>query len=231
MTMKEHDSLHEAVKALKDCDVPDGPPEETVEETLAALQEAAEDWNSGARPLRFTHRSAWVKWAVAAGVLILLGFSVGRFTTPRTLDETQIAALEMRLRSSLEPAITQQIGRGLSRDLHAIQQASYTTLNEALDQRLKARMQEYAVQILAASNASTNQLMDNLVQAIRVVQVQERQRLAAVIKEIEFDRLQKETQVRKSLANVAVLTGNSLQTTQELVSLIAHEQADDRTDE
>lgn len=225
--MNEHDPLHEAVKALKDCDVPDGPPEQTVAETLAALEETAEDWNAGAGPVRFVHASAWGKWAVAAGVMILLGFSVGRFTTPKTLNEVQIAALETRLRASLEPAITQQIGQGLSRDLQAIQRASYTTLNEAWDERLRREMQEYAVQILAASNASTNQLMDNLVQGIRMAQAKEHQRLAAIFNKIEFDRLKEDSEVRKSLASVTYLTENYLQTTQELLTLIAHEQTDD----
>jgi hypothetical protein len=227
--MREHDRLNEAVKALKDCGVPDGPPEQTVERTVAALQGATEDWNTVRQSMRFAYASTWMKWAVAAMVLILLGFSVGRFTTPQTLDEQQMAALESRLMIRLGPAMTQEVGQVLSQDLRSVQAAGYTRLNEALDQHLQESMREYAIQILAASNASANQLMDNLVQAIRVAQVQERQRLASVIKEIEFDRLQKDTQVRKSLANVALLTENHLQTTQELVSLIAHEQNDDRT--
>lgn len=226
--MKEHDQLNEAIKALKNCDVPDGPPQQTVEETLTTLQEASEDWNKARQSMRLGYASTWMKWAVAAMVLILLGFSVGRFITPRGLDEQRMAALESRLIARLGPAITQEVGQVLSQDLHTVQANGYTRLNEALDQRLQESMKEYAIQILAASNASTSQLMDNLVQAIRVAQVQERQRLASVIKEIEFDRLQKDTQVRKSLANVAVLTENHLQTTQELVSLIAHEQVDDR---
>jgi hypothetical protein len=230
MTMREHDKLHESVKALKNCDVPDGPPEQTVERTVAALQGATEDWNTVRQSMRFAYASTWMKWAVAAMVLILLGFSVGRFTTPKALDGQQMAALESRLLTRLGPAITQEVGHALSQDLHTVQAAGYTRLNEALDQRLQESMREYAIQILAASNASANQLMDNLVQAIRVAQVQERQRLASVIKEIEFDRLQKDTQVRKSLANVALLTENHLQTTQELVSLIAHEQSNDRTE-
>lgn len=221
--MREHDRLNEAVQSLRDYSVPDGPPEQTVEETLNALQAAAEDWGPVRQPLK----RVWMKWAVAAGVLILLGFSVGRFTTPKALDEQQMVALESRLMTRLGPAITQEVGQVLSQDLHAVQAVGYTKLNEALDQRLQESMKAYAVQILAASNASANQLMDNLVQAIRVAQTQERERLAAVIKEIEFDRLQKDTQVRKSLANVALLTENHLQTTQELVSLIAHEQVDD----
>jgi hypothetical protein len=226
--MREHDPLNKAVDALKDCDVPDGPPKRTVEETLLALQEATEDRGTGRPRARFVYASTWTKWAVAAVVLVLLGFSVGRFSTPKALNEQQMAALESRLMTRLGPAITQEVGQVLSQDLQAIQTVGYTRLNEALDQRLQESMREYAIQILAASNASASQLMDNLVQAIRVAQVQERQRLASVIKEIEFDRLQKDTQVRKSLANVAVLTENHLQTTQELVSLIAHEQVDDR---
>lgn len=40
--MNEHDQLNEAVKALKHCDVPEGPPPQTVDETLAELQNAVD---------------------------------------------------------------------------------------------------------------------------------------------------------------------------------------------
>jgi len=107
--MKENENiLEKAVKALKNEQVPPGPPRELADATIAKLTQTSGQSNTvtTGRRIRFIERlkttNSFTKVAAAAVLLIIAGYAAGRLSAPRPPDAEQLQA-------ALEPAIRQNL--------------------------------------------------------------------------------------------------------------------------
>ncbi len=164
-------------------------------------------------------KSPMGKLAVAAVLLIVAGYAVGRLTAPQGVDMEELRySLESSLKSSLEPAIHQKLLEQMRQDWQLAFAGGYIRLKDELNQQFRDDLNEFAVQILTASNAVTNQLLTELIESIDAAQAQERHWVAAALGQIELNRLEDNSQLRNDLATFAVQTTGELQRTKQDVA-------------
>jgi len=208
--MKEKENfLDKATDALAQTPVPAGPPQQTIDSTIAKLTEL-----SGSVPPATGHRHIQIferlkavkgfpRLAAAAVLLIAAGYLTGRLSAPRPPDAQQ-------LYSALEPAIREELLGEMKQYWQLSTAATYARLKEDLDQQYRQDLNRFATQTFAASTAVTNQLLEELIESINLAQTQDRRWVAAALQQIESNRLQDKNQLSHGLATLAVYTDDQL---------------------
>jgi len=203
------DLLSKATESLAQTPVPPGPPQETIDATIAKLTEAA-----GTTPAqtitkriqilqRFKDTSGFSKLAAAAVILITAGYLAGRLSAPKPPDVEQLQA-------AIEPVIRQNLLEEMGRYWQLSSAVSYARLKGELDQQYRQDLNQFATRTLAASTTVTNQLLEQLIDAINTAQTQDRRWVAAALQQIETSRLQDKTQLSSGLVTLATYTEDEL---------------------
>lgn len=214
--MEENENtLEKAVEALKNEQIPPGPPQDVTDSTIAKLTEAA------GRPetVKFENRvwnierlkaaKSLTKIAAAAVLLIAAGYATGRLSGPRPPDMEQIrAALEPAIRQNLLDETKQYLQLGLAN--------GYVRIKDELSQQYRQDLGRVALQSVAASNAVTNELLTNLIESINEAQNQDRQWVVAAFDQIESNRLRDRNQLSNAFATFA------LQTEQDMAHILSY---------
>jgi hypothetical protein len=217
---KNKDIVDEALGALKNEKVAAGPPKELADAVAAKLAQACQD---GSR--QRIRQVSFAKLAAAAVFLTVASYAVGRLTAPRPPDVEQLrAALESSLRSSLGPAIRQEVVDELDQRWQLALAGSYIQLKDELSQQFGHDLGEFALRTLAASGAVTNQHLTQLVEAIDAAQMRERRWIAAALEQIELNRLQDKQQLVNGFETLAIQTGDELaRTRKDMVRLLTYD--------
>jgi len=165
-----------------------------------------------------------MRWAAAAVLLIFAGYSIGRITVGAPPDVEQLhQALETSLKSTLEPAIRQNVIRELNRDWRLALAGSYLRLKDELGDQFRRELNAYAIHTFAASNAVTNELLMELIGAINTAQAQDRRWVAAALEQTELNRLRDKSQFISGLETLATETGDELlRTRQDFAKLLVY---------
>jgi hypothetical protein len=212
------------------------PPQELVTETLTRLVQA--ETTHGPRdalPGQATSRSRisrrlWPagRWAVAAAVLLTAGYAVGRISATGEPDIDQLRAdLLPSLAATLEPAIRQRVLEETRRDYQQAMVAGYIRMKDELTEQYRAELNRFAVQTFTASNAVTNQLLDQLVEAVQLSHRRDREWVAEAIAELEASRRADTTQLGTALAGLGAEMDSRIHNTKnEIVRLLANVQTD-----
>lgn len=221
----EHDDdiLQRAIEQCRNEAIPPHPPQAVVDATVATLAEAAARKADSPRQ-RNTHvLRLTTRFAAAAAVLIFAGYAVGRLSAPRTLDIEQLRqAVEASLATSIEPTVRQRVIEDLGRQWQATLETTYVALREDLTVQYRHELAQVAVQTLAASNANTNRLLENLIESINVADMEKRQWFAASLEQIDTARRQDNTQFAGALVSFASAVGGEFERTkQDMVNLLA----------
>jgi hypothetical protein len=126
------------------------------------------------------------KLAAAAVLMICAGYIAGRVSAPEPLDVQELrAALESSLKSSLVPAIRQELLSEMDDRWQSTLAASHAQIKDELSRQVRRDLTEFAAQILAASGTRTDQRLMELIRLIEAARVQDRQRMAAAFDYIE----------------------------------------------
>ncbi|HPC96676.1 MAG TPA: hypothetical protein PLU87_17150 [Sedimentisphaerales bacterium] len=219
---REDDILQRAIEQYRNEPVPAHPPQAVVDATVAKLGEAA-GRTADLHRRQYTHVfRLTTRLAAAAAVLMFAGYAVGRLSAPRTPDTEQLRqAVEASL-ATIEPKVRQKVIEDLSRQWQATLEATCVALREDLTVQYRNDMAQVAVQTLAASNANTNRLLEDLIEAISVAQAQNRQWLAAGMQELDAARRQDNTCLAGALVSFASALGGEFERTkQDMVNLVA----------
>ena len=135
-------------------------------------------------PYRLPHIVA--KLAVAAVLMIGAGFLAGRLSAPEPVNVQELqAALESSLKSSLVPAIRQELLSQMDDRWQSTLAASNAKVKDELARQVRRDLTEFAAQTLAASGTRTDQRLNELIQLIEAARIQDRQRMAAAFDYIE----------------------------------------------
>jgi len=157
-------------------------------------------------------KSPITKFAAAAVLLIAVGYATGRLSAPPPLDIEELkAALETSLKSSLEPAIRQDLLEQMNEQWQSAFAVSSAQIKEELHQQVRRDLTEFAAQTLTASGTLTNQRLMELIQLIEAARRRERQQIEAAFEQIEQEKIQ----LRNGLLAVAAQTNELLGTKQD----------------
>ena len=223
--MEENENtLEKAVEALKNEQIPPGPPQEVTNSTIAKLTEAAgqADTVKFENRIRFIERlkatKSLTKIAAAAVLLIAAGYATGRLSGPQPPDMEQIrAALEPMIRQNLLDESKQYLQLGLAN--------GYIRIKDELSQQYRQDLSRVALQSVAASNAVTNEKLIELIESINESQNQDRQWVVAAFDQIESNRLHDRNQFSNALATFALQTEDELmRTKQDMAHFLSYTQ-------
>ncbi len=190
-----NDNLDRALEALQAQTPPQGPPTEVIQQTLAALTDqygptGVEVGGEQSRPV--SHQSHW-RWAAAAIVLLMVGFTVGQvcaqFRLERNLTQWQ-----------------QQVKTDLQQDLLQIQQAQLVQVAQQVDQGLIQRFNEFANGALAMNQSSQRQFL----MTFDRLQEQQRQQLIQLLGQWQEQQLMHNAVLADGLVTVADVTESLL---------------------
>jgi hypothetical protein len=217
---KKKDILTKAIEALIEMVVPPGPPESCVDATLTKLAEASGQPEAASvrKRMQAANRiktaKGFVKLAVAAMLLIVVGYIAGQLSGPRPPDVEQ-----------LQETIRQDVLEEMKHYWQLGMANSYVKLKDELNEQYRRDLNEFAVRTVAASSAVTNQLLEELIESINADKTEDLRRIARVLHYMESNRLQDKTQLTNGLETLAVHTGDQLQRTrQDMVKLLVYRQ-------
>jgi hypothetical protein len=211
----EKDILAEAIEQLKKEGLSNPLPQAVADETARRIAESG----TGLAPLRpaqsvFRTRAS-LNFAAAA-VVLLVGYLAGRAAAP---DMNQIReALTPSIAASLEPALRQKLVAEMRDDYQVALAGTYVRLKEDLTQQYRDDLNRFALQTLAASNATTNALLAELVQSLDTAQAQDQRRIALALAQIEAKRMQDKTQLAAGLQTLAYRTQDEFALTKKVLA-------------
>jgi uncharacterized membrane protein YvbJ len=145
-----------------------------------------------------------VRMAIAAVLLIALGFFTGRLISARSPDVQQLqTALETSLKSFLEQTVQESLLEQVSRDRELVLERHYVRLKEELTRQLHQKISDFAVQTLAASRAVTDQRLADLIQLIEAARTVDHYQIRKALERIESNRLQDKNHFENGLVSLA----------------------------
>jgi hypothetical protein len=121
-----------------------------------------------------------MKLAAAAVLMIGAGYIAGRVSAPEPLDVQELqAALESSLKSSLEPAIRQELLDEIENRLQLVLAADHDTLKQDLHQQVRHDLEAFAEKTLTAVSNLTDQHLIEFALVLEEARIKERRRVAA----------------------------------------------------
>lgn len=230
---QDRDLLAEAIARLKQDGLSEPVPKAVMEETARRLADA--ESRIGASGGAFALMSSGgldrsrtgpakrtIKLVLAAAAVLILGYAIGRLTAPMDLDQLR-EALAPSVAAAIEPTIRERLVEEIKQGYRMALAATYVRLKEELTAQYRDDLNRYAAQTLAASNAVTNQLLAELVQAIKTDQDKDLRSIALALHQIETNRLQDKKQLAAGLDTLAHRTEDEFQRTRTgLVQLLAN---------
>ena len=213
------DILAKAIEKLKNQQIPPAPPKEVVAATIARLAEAADQpgqptaKSPNITPGIRTTRNLF-KFAAAAALLLGIGYLVGSLSAPEPPDARQLYA-------ALKPAIQQELLEPMNRYWLLALANSNAELKDELHSEFRQGLNQFAVQMLAASGAATNELLGEFIEVVKDTQRRDLRSVEAALLQIESDRKRDKAHLTNSLETFAILYEDELQRTKEdIVQLI-----------
>jgi len=126
------------------------------------------------------------KLAAAAVLMIGAGYIAGRVSAPKPVNVQKLqAALESSLKSSLVPAIRQELLSQMDDRWQSTLAASNARVKDELARQVRRDLTEFAAQTLAASGTRTDRRLMELIELIDATRLQDRRRMAAAFDYIE----------------------------------------------
>jgi hypothetical protein len=223
------DLLTKAIEQLKRAGLSQPVPKELLDETIKRLAECRPESGDAALRDRLHIANApasrrglfgpGLRWFAAAAALILAGYAAGRLSAPAPMDLEELrAALTPSIAASVEPVLRAKLSEDLKQQYQVALTSTYVRLKGELTQEYRDDLNRFAMQTLAASNATTNALLANLIQAIDTAQAQDRRSVALAISHIEAKRLQDRTQLATGLQTLAFRTEDELSRTKKVLA-------------
>jgi hypothetical protein len=214
---EREDKLSEALARLKQEGQSQDVPKEVVAETLRRIADCElriADSATRTLPIRNLF-----KFAAAAAVFVLLGYTAGRLSAPKPMSLDQLReTLVPSMATAIEPALRRRVVNDIRRDYQAALAGTYVRVKEELTEQYRNDLNRFAIQTLAASNATTNELLTQLVQSLDTAKAQDLRRIAQALSQIEMNRVQDKTQLASGLQTLAYRTEDELSRTKREVA-------------
>ena len=214
---EREDKLSEALARLRQEGQSQEVPKEVASETLRRIAASS----TRCVPIRnpqFEIRSLF-KFAAAAAVFVLVGYTAGRLSAPKPMSMDQLrATLTPSVAAAIEPALRKRVVDDIRHDYQAALAGTYVRVKEELTEQYRNDLNRFAIQTLAASNAVTNELLTQLVQSIDTAKTQDLRRIAQALSQIEMNRVQDKTQLASGLQTLAYRTEDELSRTKREIA-------------
>jgi hypothetical protein len=172
-------------------------------------------------PVRGTaERRGWLRFAIAASILVVMGFLAGQAFRP-SVDFEQ---LQQQWATSIQPQLEKQITASVVQSLRPGIFEEYTKLQTALSEQISDELKTYAEQTVMRNDLQTYRLLTELIEAIETAQVKNQQWALTAMAELENQRLQDQEAFQNQVAVLAAYTGSELFRTQQAIEALSSEE-------
>ena len=130
--------------------------------------------------------------AIAAAILIALGFFAARLTAPAPLDAEQ-------LRAAIEQSLEESIDSRMHAHLDAQLAARWQPFEDRFSEQIRADLKEFGARTIAA----TDQRMMELVQLIEQARIKDRIRIENALRQIEQNRYEDKLKLAAGIQHVS----------------------------
>lgn len=144
----------------------------------------------------------FMKLAAAAVLMIGAGYIAGRVSAPEPLNVQELTvAIESSLKSSLEPALKEELLGQIDEHLQSTLIASHTEIKDDIVRQVRLDLEAFTDQTLTAVSNLTDQRLMQFARMIEAARIKERQQVAAA-----FDYMG--TRFGNGLVNLATQRNN-----------------------
>ena len=178
--------------------------------TMSALQA----WKLPAPATRRLAQRPVIKWAIAAVLILGLGFGLGQLASPKSPNMDQ-------LRAALVPAVRQELRQELNADVLAAFNESRAGLTNEFRQQLRERLDQWAADTTAAANVEARQLMAQWVQNCEAGRESDRQATLAGFRKLDQQQRDDYNSLLQKVETVAVVAQGGFQQTQNQIDQLA----------
>ncbi|HNS20432.1 MAG TPA: hypothetical protein PKH24_08025 [Sedimentisphaerales bacterium] len=222
--------LSEAVERLKRDALSQQVPKAVVEETVRRLADAQADEVNPTDARQIPIGRA-VRLVLASAALIAVGCIIGRLSKPASVNIDKLCeALVPSVAASIEPALRARVVDDIEQRYQLALAATYVKVKEELTEQYRDELNRRAIQTLAASNATTNRRLAQLVESIDTAQTEDLNRIAQALSEIERKRIQDKAQFAEGMYRLAGRTEETRRFVRLLVDVLP-ENLDEQRDQ
>jgi hypothetical protein len=177
MSQIDENQVHDRLKRLSQVEPGQEATNRAMQKVRAALM-SDEERRVGLAPPSLMR--GLFKLAAAAVLMVGAGFIGGRLSAPEPANMQEFqAALETSIKSSLEPAIRQQLHNEFENRLQSALTAERNMLKQELAQQVHRDMETYAEQTLTTVGNLMDQRLMNFARMIEAARIKDRQHVAA----------------------------------------------------
>jgi hypothetical protein len=167
-----------------------------------------------------------LKWALAALVVLGLGYGIGRMSMASTDTAAIRAAIEQPLRETLLAQMQAELASRFQADWHAALSGDPDAVDTEFRRQLRAGLDEWAMKTTAAAVSHDETLFNKFLTLYRANQQQDQQRMLTLVNDVDQKHQAEQRRLRQALETVAVVAADQLHRTQtELGQLASYTQA------
>jgi hypothetical protein len=183
------------------------------EKVIQALQDVVPAEPTAGRVLPLVNRL--VRMGVAAVLVLGAGIAIGRLTAPDPVDVEQLRRdLERSVAASLGPAVRESLLAEVDQRLETGLTDEYAGLSAALAEQVRRELRAFGAQLMSGTEAMMDRRLDDFVQLIEAARLNDRQRVARALEQIEHKRLRDVRQIGLGLRTLAAQTADDATTMQ-----------------
>ncbi len=153
------------------------------------------------------------KWALAALVVLGLGFAIGRRSVPAPDLEAVRAAIEPEIRTALASDIKQQVLNEVVADWQAALGGHAGDLRTEPRRQLRLAADQWTARTVADSTAETQRVLLDLAEEIQANRREDRATLLALFEQAERQRQLDFVNLRRAVETVAVVADDKINRT------------------
>jgi hypothetical protein len=159
-----------------------------------------------------------IKCALAAAVVLGLGYGLGRLAAPRPADieplATQFDERLASLESSLGTSLRQQVSEAVTSEVSVVR----ADLEEEFHEMLDEQTEEVVAGTVLASRDETARLLAAFAERVELARLEDRRMIAELLRRLESRRLADHVTLERDLKALAVLAGVEFLRTEQAVN-------------
>ena len=171
-----------------------------------------DSWKLPQRSAREAMPQALVRWAIAAVLVLGIGFGLGRFSTYASFDANKLRSeLESSLRASVAAELQQQRRPAEDNGWQAALAATRSQISNDFQVQLAIERDQIMAGVMNVSARDSRRQLNEFIQFLRTTRDEDRQNTLVLLREIQKQHATDYLALRKDLETVASLTDDEIQ--------------------
>ena len=170
-----------------------------------------DSWKLPQRSAREPMPQAFVRWAIAAMLVLGIGFGLGRFSTYASFDANKLRSdLESSLRASLAAELQQQRRPAEDNGWQTALAATTSQISNDFQTQLAIERDQIMAGVMNVSARDSRHQLNEFIQFLRAARDEDRQNTLVLLREMQKQHATDYLALRKDLETVASLTDDEI---------------------